>query len=156
VDAQIEELDKTAKPAPIAAPARTGQRQAQAPHPEITEWIGQNPWYNDGMLGELARAIDTSLLREKPGLPIRDRLALVKDELVKRYPEKFGNPRRESASAVGASPGTVARRRTNGHTYDDLPPEAKRQCDKTVAQFKGHKKPFTREEYVRDYDWGDQ
>jgi hypothetical protein len=157
VETQIADLDKTAKPsAPVEKRSAAETDRAVAPDPAITEWVAENSWFNsDSLLHGVAQSIDVAIQTEKPGLPIRDRLAMVKEEVQRRFPEKFGNPRREAASAVSGSNG-VTPRRPAAKSYENLPAEAKKACDKIVAQFKGHKKPFTREEYVANYDWGDQ
>jgi hypothetical protein len=69
------------------------------------------------------------------------------------HPEKFSNTRREAPSAVGASNGGAPMRKKNDKSYENLPAEAKKACDKLVTQMKSHKKPFTREEYVANYEW---
>ena len=153
VETQIAELDKTAKP---PATETTRAETINRPDPAILEWVGENPWFSsDRMLHGVAQSIDGALIADRPGLSVRERLSLVKEEVQRRFPEKFSNPRRETPSAVAAT-NAPSQRRKSGHAYEDLPPEAKKACDKIVAQFKGHKKPFTRDEYVASYDWGDQ
>jgi len=151
VDAKIAEHEAT-KP---AEPKRVDRTADPAPPlaPEIQDWIEANPWFNDDPdMKADATDIDNGLRIREPTLSIRDRLAKVKMKVQRLYPEKFANTRREAPSAVGSSNGVAARKK-NEKSYENLPPEAKKACDKLVLQMKGHKKPFTRDEYVADYEW---
>jgi hypothetical protein len=158
VQAEIEQLDKNTKPQTTAKPAgetaRTDGQVVTPPPKAITDWIGNNPWFNDDQeLHEVAKGFDSALKRAHPGMDLEERLALVKAKVQQNYPEKFGNPRRDAAGSVltpGASP-----QRKKGKTYDDLPAEAKKICDrfvKTIPPDRNGKK-FTREQYVAAYDW---
>lgn len=151
--AEIAELEKS-RPKPAPEPVEP-QRKIPEPDPRITTWISDNPWYNsDGQLRAFAGAYDQYLMASAPGMDIGERLAAVKAKTMAEFPDKFGNSRREAPTNV-ASPAAASapRRKGNGRSYDDLPPDAKKQCDKLVAQFKGSKTPYTREEYCRDFDW---
>src|SRR5579872_4293353 len=145
--AEIAELERS-KPKPAPEPAPEPRRQAPELDPRITGWIGENPWYNtDGELRAFASAYDQYLMSAKPGMDIGERLSAVKAKTMAEFPDKFGNSRREAPTSVAAPAAAAAPRRKNGRTYDDLPPEAKKACDKFVAQFKGSKTPYTREDY---------
>ena len=59
-------------------------------------------------------------------------------------------------SAAGGDGASVApKKKGNGRSYEDLPAGAKAACDKLVKSMSGLKKPFTREDYCANYDWGD-
>ena len=157
VDAEIEELNKTGKPAPAkpnGAGADGGESpkpQLKQPDPDVTAFVNDNPWFsNDKELHEYAKSQDQFLASTKPGMAMKDRLAAVKARVMKEFPDKFGNPAREGASAVATPSGaTTSRRESNKHTYENLPPEAKKACDKFVKTIPG----FTRDQYVKTYEW---
>jgi hypothetical protein len=160
VQAEIEELQRTAKP---ATPAKTETREEQPPQrrlpdpdPVVTAWVSANPWFtSDPVLNALAKAEEQRIVNDHPGLSASERLAHVKAEVQRRFPEKFSNPRREGVSEV-TQPGGGQTRRSHGWTYDDLPPDARKMCDKFVSQMAGGKKPYTREEYVKEYFAGQE
>lgn len=150
VQAEIEKLNVETKPTTTAKPAEKIETEVQqAPPREITDWIAENPWYNnDTVLHNAAKGLDQQFLKDAPGMSLADRLAAVKAEVQKRWPEKFGNTRRDAAGAV-LTPGSTSNGRKPAKSYDNLPAEAKKACDKFVKTIKG----FTREQYVKDYDW---
>lgn len=153
--ADIDKLNAEAKAAttPKKPVEETEARTVPAPPKAITDWMDDNPWYSsDTLLHNVAKGIDATILKEQPGLGLSDRLAKVKAEVMARFPEKFGvNTRRDAPGAVGASdsPRTTAKR--GGKSYDDLPPDAKRACDKFVKTIP----KFTREQYLKTYAWGE-
>ena len=63
------------------------------------------------------------------------------------YPDEFGAQPRQRRSPVDG--GGSAPRSKGGRTFNDLPPEAQRMCDKWVAN--GLIKD--RETYVKSYQW---
>lgn len=150
VEADIAKLEETAKPRPVdPATARTSPAPG-TPDPAITSWIEANPWFTtDQELHEAAKGFDAGLLKSKPGLSVAERLAAVKEKIARSYPEKFENPRRDAAAAVSTPSGGNGRRAANAKTYENLPSEAKKACDKFVKTIPG----FKREDYVKDYDW---
>lgn len=157
VDAEIEELNRTGKPAPAAKPNGADANGAEKPktipqlNPAIVEWVEENAWFNnDTDMRAFAQGIDQYLQTTKPGLSIKDRLAQVKARTMKEYPDKFGNPARDGATTVATPNGsTTSRRESNKHTYENLPAEAKKACDKFVKTIPG----FKREEYLAKYEW---
>lgn len=149
VQAEIEKLNVETKPTTTARVERTDTQVQQTPPREITDWIADNPWYNnDTVLHNAAKGFDQQILKDSPGMSIAERLAAVKSEVQKRWPEKFGNTRRDAAGAV-LTPGASSNGRKPAKSYDNLPAEAKKACDKFVKTIKG----FTREQYVKDYAW---
>lgn len=106
----------------------------------IDAWIADNSWFNsDEEMNALAQARHMKLLKEKPGMTLRQNLDEVREYVRKRFPEKFGEaeeeetedetPRRrgspvEGGSRLGGGGG--------GSKYSKLPPEAKAICDKFI------------------------
>ena len=151
-EARLVELDKGA-PKPVIAPVVEAVRQAAASvqvDPVITQWIYDNPWVNsDPVVNAAAKAADLKFQATYPALPLADRLGMVRTEMARRFPEFFENASREAPSAVAPPSGGSPVRKTNKHSYDNLPPEARKACDKFVKKIPG----FKVEDYVRDYDW---
>lgn len=154
------ELDALEAPLPAPKKVEDTQRQ-QTPliEPAVQEWISDNQWFNrDAAMNAFATAFHGRLLQEKPGMSITENLAEVRKEVVSRFPEKFGNPKREAAAAV-ATPAAGARKgKSDKKTYDDLPADAKKACDRYVTMINAAKPktPYTREEYVSLYFAGDE
>lgn len=153
------ELDQLERP-PAAAAADKSEAPKQQPQvdPVVREWVGENDWFNrDPTLGAFATALHGRLLQEKPGLSLRENLAEVRKEIVARFPEKFGNPKREAPAAV-ASPTAASKKSKIGKSFDDLPGEAKSACDRYIKMINAGnpKTPYTREEYVRMYYAGEE
>ena len=147
VRAEMAKLDALEKPAPKREEAKTEQTGVD---PEIQDWLKTNNWYvTDRALNGYATDIWGQLERDAPGMSTSERLAETKKRTMDKFPEKFGiNPKREGAAAV-ATPSGETRERKKGKTYDDLPEDAKRACDRFVKMIPGYK----REDYVKNYDW---
>jgi hypothetical protein len=146
---EIAELDG-GPPAPKPKPEPVGEVDKPAVDPEVASWIEQNDWFNkSASLRTYAVEEFGELEKRYPGKSQTELLAEVKQRTVDRFPDKFGiNPKRENAAAV-ASPSAEGARRKAGKTYDDLPPEAKKACDKYVRTIPN----YTRDKYVKDYEW---
>lgn len=132
-------------------PAREPERTVTAPvtpttNPVIDAWIAENPWFNaDGLLNSVAIGFDAQLQREAPGMGMGDRLAEVKKQVMARFPEKFGNPRRTAPPTVTTT--TMATPRSNKKGLKDLPKEAQ----EAFARFKRQMPTYTEEEYLKVY-----
>lgn len=153
--AEIDQLEKEVKVTVAERKEEAGEKtaaettRAAAPDPAISSWMADNPWFNaDEELHGAAQGIDRKLMKDHPGMAIADRLGLVTERIKQRFPDKFGNPRREAAASVGEPGGAPAQRSSNKRSYENLPPEAKKACDRFVKQ-----KVLTREEYVKNYEW---
>lgn len=152
VERDIAELDKSV-PAKIEPPRREpSPAEVRKNDPAIDEWIGENAWFNnDPVLRSVAQALDGDYMRSKSGLSTSDRLAAVKSEVMRRFSDKFENPARETATSVSSPSGNSGHKKAAKHSYENLPPDAKRACDKFVKTIPGYKA----EEYVANYDWND-
>lgn len=116
--------------------------------PEFMKWVNENDWYaNNAVLQYAANAAGVEVMEEFPGLKGKPFLDKVTSKVRERYPEKFGNVRRESASSVEEG-GNPAPRGSKKKTYANLPADAKAACDKFVKQ--GIMK---QEEYVSEFEW---
>lgn len=146
---EIAELDG-GPPAPKPKPEPVGEADKPAVDPEVASWIEQNEWFNkSASLRTYAVEEFGELEKRYPEKTKTEILAEVKTRTVDRFPEKFGvNPKRDGAAAVASPTGDATRRKT-GKTYDDLPAEAKKACDKYVRTIPN----YTKEKYVKDYEW---
>jgi len=141
---EIEQLE-----APVAPKVVTNE--APPLDPVIQTWISENEWFNKSQsLRAYSTEVFGDLERMYPGKSKSELLAETKQKTMERFPDKFGiNTRRDEAGAVAAPGGVAQPPRKRGKTYDDLPPEAKKACDKFVKNIKG----YTKEQYVKDYEW---
>ncbi len=144
------ELDKLEAPRPIAAAQTEARQQQQQPaiDPLVASWVRDNTWFDKD---PEARAAATGICGDLQarGVPLGEALTKVREVIAKRFPEHFENPARSQAASVatpGAAPSTKPR---NPRSYESLPPDAKKACDRFVKQIPG----FTREQYVEQFDW---
>ena len=146
VDEQIRQVE--AYQVPDAIKARPVE-QPQALNPVFEDWAERNEWFHkDPALRAVADSLVDVIKAEgvhQIGGP--EFLEEVARRVRAISPAKFQNPARRAAAAVDA-PAPRARK-PNGRSYDDLPAEAKQICDKFVSSIPG----YTRESYVRDYQW---
>jgi len=145
---QIDELNKDAAAAPKPPEKKDEQPQAD---PAIQSWIRENDWFEkSASLRAYAVEEFGDLERRFPGKSKSELLAETKQKTMERFPDKFGiNPRREGASAVNEPSAGNPPRKKAGKTYEDLPVEAKRACDKFCKTIPG----YTKDKYVADYEW---
>lgn len=134
-----ERLKETEKPGKVEDKPRELPRDVKA---VIDDWIGSNPWFNmDEEMNSLANARHVKLLKEKPGMTLRENLDEVREYVKKRFPEKFGDveeteeeePRRRSTVEGGSRLGGGG---GGGSKYSKLPPEAKAVCDRFIKDDK--------------------
>lgn len=146
----MAELDALNKEAPKPVERKPEPKQEPKIDATIQDWIDREQWFTrDRSLNAYAVDVFGDLERNKPGMSTEERLAETKRLTREKFPEKFGvNPMRNGAAAVSEPSGGSAGRK-KGKTYDDLPADAKRACDKFVKTIPGYK----REDYVRDYEW---
>lgn len=133
------ELEK-AKPKLVAA--------KPADPPAMKEFRQSNTWYEtEPELTAEADALGAAYIRQ--GIPYPDMLKKVQERIKILHPEKFSNPRRDNASSVeSVDESTGLPKKAGAKTYENLPAEAKAQCDKWVSQGL-----LKKEDYVRDYEW---
>lgn len=145
--AKLDELDRERPTPPQAKPAAAGGPTLA---PEVEGWIRENPWFNtDQELNDMATVIHGRILRERPGMSLSANLAEVKAEVMRRFPDKFGNARRSAPATVSTPSGGPVVRPNSKRSYDALPADAKAQCDKFVRTIPG----YTKEQYCKVYQW---
>ena len=146
----MRELDQLNADHVKPEPKKEADKPAVNIDPVIQDWIKKEEWFTKSpALNTYATEVFGEIEREKPGLTRSEMLAETKRRTMDKFPEKFGiNPKRDEAAAVASPSGAVARK-SKGKSYDDLPAEAKKACDKFVRTIPG----YTRDKYVKDYDW---
>lgn len=144
-EAQIADLEKKGQPA---------ERPAAKPNPLFEEWKGKNLWFaKDVEMTETAEAY-AIVLKSRGQQPGQEFLDKVTAHVKKVHRDKFQTDADdESTGGKGLTPpvesGNVrGRSATARRSYEALPPEAKKACDKFVA--KGW---MTVQQYLDDYDW---
>lgn len=135
-------------------------KEVSAPKPstpdepeEMTDWKAENPWFaKDAAMRGAAIEIVNDLLRDEPNASIRRQLKEVDRRIREEFPHKFENPNRRSAPAVESGQGP---RRKADKSFDNLPREAKQQCDSFHRMGVFGKKTLAeaRTEYAKNYDW---
>jgi len=129
-------------------------RRQEAPPEWFNTWLSENEWYQKD---KRAAAVADSIARElrMSGTPLTNKEFMDKvAELTKQeMPHKFENPNKRKANAVETE-GHPSGRGTNqysGTKFSDLPPEAKKECERLIkAGFIKNTKEG-REEYAKIY-----
>lgn len=146
VEALSDEIEtqKDSLKKPVAAERET--KGAEIPQ-EVVQWAEDNKaWF---ITGEPEHAMAVSFYGKQPqAMPEAEKLRLTKAEVVRRFPEKFANPKRTEAPAVETG-GNGVRNRNGAKSWGDLPAEAKDIGDRLVKQ--GAVK--SREAYLKSYPW---
>lgn len=121
--------------------------QPQEP-PEMAAFRGNNSWYGtDPEMTTEADALGAAYINQ--GIPYGQMLERVANRIKKLYPEKFTNPRRENSPTVETvNAETGLPKKAAAKSFENLPEDAKKQCNKWVTQGL-----LTKEDYVRDYAW---
>lgn len=152
---ELDELER-AKPAPAPErkteekPAERQQQQFQ-PSAEMERWVAENPWFRtDPKMAKVA--INLFDINVTDGMSEADSLRAVRQEMERRYPDRFENPRRSEPGSV-REPGGGRDRKKQGRTFDDLPAEAKAAYARLKRFYDEKKTPFTKEDYLADYQW---
>jgi hypothetical protein len=147
VDGEIKKLDADAKPAEVVDDK--SKQDDPMKDPVYAGWSTDNQWFgSDPERTEYANSISSFLNRTMPHLRGRAFLDEVSKRVKKEFPDRFENPRRNGAPRVEGGGNGAPRKGGGGRTYNDLPADAKAQCDRYVKQG-----VLKKEEYVRDYEW---
>lgn len=132
---QIAQVEKDAKT------LSDGNRTDSPPpeDPNFTAWKTKNRWYGtDAELSLYAESMATWVANQKPHLRGQAGFFLaVENEVRKRFPEKFNTDKGGNGDGDGDQPavprveggGAAPKRKSGKKGYDQLTPEAKRQCD---------------------------
>lgn len=102
--------------------------------PEAKEFMEKHKaWFNrensdNSLMMDFAIRREDILSKEKPDLSITQRLKLVEEEVVRRFPEKFNNPNKETPAPVSGN--TAPSVKSKKLSFNDLP-----QYHKNVVRF---------------------
>jgi hypothetical protein len=144
IDDQIDRL-KEAQAAPKEVKSAT---PAQVNN-DFIDWSVQNKWYGaDAELTQLAEDLGEVIKKQKPNLVGKEFLDEVTNRVKKLSPEKFENPNRQTAAVSSSSDGRAPSTNGKKKSYENLPAEAKKACDKFVKEGL-----LTKEQYVKEFEW---
>lgn len=141
-----DEKTKLEKPADIPFEEKGGNGNEAA---IVMQWKRDNPWYDtDPELGTYADSVSNFISARHGRLAPEDLLDRVKQEVQRRFPEKFGNQKRRNPPNVDRTDYSTGGggKDTGKKSYSDLPADAKAACDDLVRQ-----KVLTRDQYVQTY-----
>ena len=132
---------------PEAAPeVKKSDPKEVAAEKEFMDWKEKNEWYDDPQLQKYASDI-SGAVQDQTGLGGTKLYDKVRDQVAAMYPDKFENINRSSPQTVvgdSGNPPPVGKR-----SFATLPKDAQVQCRRFVKEISG----FTKEQYVKDYDW---
>lgn len=116
--------------------------------PAVQAWINRNDWYEkDEKKRRIANRIAGQLREENPGLVNQAFLDRLSDDLEESFPKLFGKGKPNSPVESGSNQERPTRKGV--HTYENLPEESKKACDRFCKTLKN----FTREKYLAEYNW---
>jgi DNA repair exonuclease SbcCD ATPase subunit len=144
LDDQIADIKAAAKEPSKAKEPRNAEEQAAHNQKVYKEWESANSWVKDPEVAKKAQVVGYELRLNGDTTIDHEFLDHVADAMKEKYPELFGNTNRDKSLVEGGSPSSVSGKK--GKSYNDLPADAKRECDKFVKQGL-----LTKEQYVADY-----
>ena len=113
------------------------------------EWVVDNRWYmNDRDMRDWADILGDRYFKENPGTPLSEVYAKVTKEIKTKFPEKFGEKRKPSASAVDSGSRRTSKAGAGSKKYSakDLPEDAF-QMMKTIVRSGA----VTEEQYLKEF-----
>lgn len=127
---EMERLNKEARET-----AKPAEQDGQQVHPEMREWMDQNPWYgDDSRMTVYANGI--AEVEKAKGLTGKALLKAVRKAVEEEFPDRFSKQpaqRRPSAVEGTASNGSVRGKQAGGKA-SQLPPDARAQGKKFVEE----------------------
>ena len=137
-----DQKDKLEKPEEIKV------EPTQPENPVFNQWKNTNSWYGqDQDVSLFADSYGETLKRQNPTMAYQEILQAVETKVKDVFPHKFENFNRQQETAVDTSTQRTQTTQTGRKTYNNLPADAKAQCDAFVAD--GTIK--SREDYVKDF-----
>lgn len=100
--------------------------------PEINAWVQENQWFDSDPIARGAAIAAYGKLTGDKSMTETQRLAKVRAEVAKRFPEHFTNANRNKAPSVEG--GGNAPRRANGKSWDDIPAEHRGLAERLIKQ----------------------
>lgn len=136
-------------------PPKTTSETKKPPGPDddpaFKAWATENQWYGEDVeLTGYADMIAAPVGRK--GYKGRALYDQIEAEVRKKFPDSFKNPKRDDPPSVeGGGKPAASGGGSKKHSYANLPAEEKAACDRFVKTIPG----FTKEEYVKTYDWSE-
>lgn len=127
---EISEQEEVLRAAP-EPPKEEKQRVETEPPPEIDAWVKANPWFEKDAIARNAAIAAYGAYASDTSLTEVQRLAKVRSEIAKRFPEHFSNPNRQRPAAVEAG---GRQPRTNGKGWDDIPAADRALAERLIRQ----------------------
>jgi len=137
---------------PREAPADDGAAQSRYINQLMTDFVGANPVFAQSDMQQVLAEEISVVKSVNPQMSPEDLLARAKDRAKRIYPEKFQQKR---APAMAEMNGAPARGGSDGHSWDDLKPDAKAALNRlieNVPQYKAMKKDEARKIVLANKD----
>ena len=110
----------------------------------LSNWRAENSWYdNDPSIRAYAESLVPQLELQKH-LSFEEKLNFIKDDVETTFKDRLGIKRHKRVAETGNNTSFGNSAKIN--SYNDLPVDAKKACDKLVSM-----KIMTKEEYVKSY-----
>lgn len=125
------------------ATAKEEPKGAVKPHPDVEQWVSENPWFTKNkMLNRAAEGIHEQLMEDEPGLTIAENLARTRTEVIRRFPEKFSKaPLAKTNGHSAVESGQRAASSPKGKGFMDIPAEERSIMERHVEEGLYKKKP---------------
>lgn len=137
-----EEKGKLTPPEPIVEEA------PQDENPIFNAWKANNEWMDtDPSMALFANAYGAQYKETNPNASYQDILNATTEKVKSEFAHKFENLRRDDPPPVDSGGTGGGQQQSGGKTYNDLPADAKAQCDAWVKD--GTVK--SKEQYAKDY-----
>lgn len=137
IDKEIDDLNRNS----IQVPRVPQQNNAE--DPVYVEWANRNKWIEKDKTMLAYAETQGEFIHRTTDLRGLDFLEAVEKEVKAKFPEKFTNPRRESAQSVE---GATTQTRKSGKTFADMPADARAACERME---KSH--GIKRTEFVKNF-----
>lgn len=120
VEGKMDELKEIQESRQSSAQSQESNSTQEDLHPEVQEWVEENPWYNEDPIrrsileGCLSQVIEENEeLQGKPGMALEEATKLAKKE----FPDRFGSTRRRANPVVEPGEGSVNNRGSGKAKY---------------------------------------
>jgi hypothetical protein len=139
----------TAETKPAADAPKSAATPQSQPDPAAIAWVSENPWFHaDPDLYEYALMRERKVGTSNPHMSTAERLAKVKEDVLKRFPEKFPNAARQQPPTVSRpGPQAAGRPKPKEPTLADLDEDHKA----ALAAIKRVDPKFKDETYLKGF-----
>jgi hypothetical protein len=150
IETELDSLEEPEKPLEPNQNSAT----ATVSDPQFIAWKAENTWYEtDPEMTQYADAVGMFVRQKNPHITGKAFYDAVKEEVKKRYPERFENPNRTKPNIVDGGNVEARTKGSGKKTFADLPKEAQQEYEKFRKQFELAGFEFKKEEYLKNYEW---